>query len=139
MEIGATDGSSAPGANLKKCTLFSVAAVIIGPRLALAQEQTMDISILVEPVANDGYRAVVGNPWGLEVAAPTREEAIGKLRQLIERRVAAGAEVVAVSIGNTAHPLANFAGMLKDDPLVGLWQQAMSDYRNERDAVDDAR
>ncbi len=93
----------------------------------------MDDSVLVEPVANDGFRAVCGDPWGLEVAAPTREEAIGKLRQLIERRVAAGAEVVAVSIGDSTHPLASFAGMLKDDPLARQWQQAMADYRNQRD------
>lgn len=93
----------------------------------------MDISVLVEPVANDGFRAISGDPWGLEVAAPTREEAIGKLRQLIESRVAAGAEVVALSIGEPTHPLAGFAGMLKDDPLAGQWQQAMADYRNERD------
>ena len=66
-------------------------------------------------------------------AAPTREEAIGKLRQLIERRVAAGAELVAVSIGDSTHPLAAFAGMLKDDPLVVQWQQAIADYRQQRD------
>lgn len=96
----------------------------------------MDISVLVEPVANDGFRAVVGDPWRLEVAAPTREEAIGKLRRLIEHRMAAGAEVVAVSIGDSTHPLANFAGMLKDDPLATQWQQAMADYRNERDALE---
>ena len=94
----------------------------------------MDISVLVEPNANDGFRAICGDPWGLEVAAPTREEAIGKLRQLIECRVAAGAEVVAVSIGDSTHPLASFAGMLKDDPLAPQWQQAVAEYRNERDA-----
>ena len=93
----------------------------------------MDIPVLVEPLANAGFRAVCGDPWDLEAAAPTREEAIGKLRQLIERRVAAGAELVAVSIGDSTHPLASFAGMLKDEPLVGQWQQAMADYRNERD------
>jgi hypothetical protein len=73
----------------------------------------------------------------LETLAPTREEAIGKLRQLIERRVAAGAEVVAVPIGKTTHPLAEFAGMLKDDPLVEPWKQAMADYRRQRDAGPD--
>jgi hypothetical protein len=94
----------------------------------------MDIPVLVEPVANNGFRAVCGEPWRLETEAPTREEAVRQLRQLIERRVAAGAEVVAVSIGDSAYPLAAFAGMLKDDPLVEPWKQAMADYRQERDA-----
>ncbi len=48
--------------------------------------------------------------------------------------MAAGAEVVAVSIDTSAHPLATFAGMLKDDPLVEPWKQAMADYRKNRDA-----
>lgn len=63
----------------------------------------MGISVLVEPIANSGSRAVCGDFSGLEAAAPTRDEAIGKLRQLIEHCVAAGAEVVAVSIGEATH------------------------------------
>lgn len=98
----------------------------------------MEIPVLVEPVANNGFRAVCGAPLRLETEAPTRDEAIRKLRQLIERRVAAGAEVVAVSIGSPTHPLAAFAGMLKDDPLVEPWKQAMADYRQQRDAGPDA-
>jgi hypothetical protein len=93
----------------------------------------MDIPVLVEPLPNHGFRAVCGEPLPLEAEAPTREEAILKLRQLIESRVAAGAQVVAVSI-DVSHPLARFAGMLKDDPLVEPWKQAMADYRNECDA-----
>lgn len=95
----------------------------------------MDIPVLVEPVANNGFRAVSGEPLHLETEAPTREEAIWKLRQLIERRVAAGAEVIAVSVGTSVHPLAAFAGTLKDDPSVKPWKQAMADYRQKRDAI----
>lgn len=97
----------------------------------------MEIPVLVEPVANNGFRAVCGEPLRLETEAPTREEAIRKLRQLIELRVAAGAEVVAVSVGNSTHPLAGFAGMLKDDPLVEPWKQAMAEYRQQRDVDTD--
>lgn len=94
----------------------------------------MEIPVLVEPVANNGFRAVCGEPLRLETEAPTRDEAISKLRQLIERRVAAGAEVVALSLGPATHPLATFAGRLKDDPLPEPWKQAMADYREQRDA-----
>jgi hypothetical protein len=92
----------------------------------------MDIPVLIEPLPNNGFRAVSGEPLHLETEAPTREEAILKLRQLIECRVAAGAQVVAVSIETTSHPLAAFAGMLKDDPFVEPWKQAMADYRQKR-------
>jgi hypothetical protein len=97
----------------------------------------MDIPVLVEPVANNGFRAATGEPLHLETRAPTREEAIRKLRELIERRVAAGAELVSVSVDTSAHPLAAFAGRLKDDPLVEPWKQAMADYRTKRDASPD--
>jgi len=94
----------------------------------------MDIPVLVEPVLNNGFRAVCGEPLRLESEAPTREEALQKLRQLIERRMAAGAEFVAVNIAPSGHPLATFAGMLKDEPLVEPWKQAMADYRAKRDS-----
>src|SRR5437016_1612664 len=97
----------------------------------------MDIPVLVEPSSNNGFRAVSAEPLRLETEAPTREEAIRKLRQLIECRVAAGAEVVAVSVGPSVHPLAAFAGMLKGDPSVEPWKQAMADYRKKRDAGPD--
>src|SRR5687767_5847283 len=98
----------------------------------------MDIPVLVEPVANNGFRAVSGEPLHLQTEAPTREEAVSKLRQLIERRVADGAELIAVSVETSCHPLAPFAGMLKDDPLAEPFKQAMVDYRNKRDADADA-
>jgi hypothetical protein len=43
---------------------------------------------------------------------------------------AAVAEVLPVSIDTNSHPLAKFAGMLKDDPLVRPWKQAMAEYRD---------
>ena len=93
----------------------------------------MDIPVLVEPLANHGFRAISGEPLHLEAEGPTREEAIQRLRQLIEHRMAAGAEVVAVSVAPSTHPLTGFAGMLKDDPLVEPWKKAMADYRQKSD------
>lgn len=77
----------------------------------------MEIPILVEPVSNNGYPATCDGPLGLEIEAPTRAEAIQQIRELIDRRIAAGAEVVSMEIGGAQHPLAPFAGMLKDDPV----------------------
>jgi hypothetical protein len=89
----------------------------------------MEIPILVEPVSGNGFRATSGSPLGLQIEAPTREEAINKLRDLIDRRISAGAEVVGVETSSSRHPLAPFAGMLRDDPLLQPWKDAIAEYR----------
>jgi hypothetical protein len=99
----------------------------------------MDIPVLVEPLPSNGYRATSGEPLRLETEAPTPEEAVQKLRQLIECRIAAGAQFVAVSLDTGLHPLAPFAGMLKGDPSLDTWKQAMAEYRTKRDPDPDAR
>lgn len=91
----------------------------------------MEIPIIVEPVRGNGFRASSGGLWGLEIEAPTREEAVEKLRELIHGRIEAGAEVLGLEIPVRVHPLAPFAGMLKDDPLLPSWKDAMAEYRRE--------
>ena len=96
----------------------------------------MEVPILVEPVADNGFRATSGGPLGLEIEASTRIEAINQLRELIDRRIAAGAEVVGIEVGGSKHPLAPFAGMLKDDPLLQPWKDAMAKNRLQADNAD---
>ena len=91
----------------------------------------MEIPILIEPVSNNGYRAIAGSPLNLQTDAPTRDEAMAKLRQLVENRIQAGAEVTTLVIHASQHPLAPFAGMLKDDPLLEEWKQAMREHREQ--------
>ncbi len=91
----------------------------------------MEIPIIVEPTGHNGFRASSGGLWGLEIEAPTREEAVQKLRELIDRRLEAGAELLALDVRSGAHPLARFAGMLKDDPLLQPWKEAMAEYRQQ--------
>lgn len=98
----------------------------------------MVIPILVEPVSQNGFRASISGPWGLEIEAPTRAEAVEQLRQLIDRRVAAGAEVVELEVRSSPHPLAPFAGMLKDDPLLQPWKHAMAEYREQTEPNSEA-
>jgi hypothetical protein len=90
----------------------------------------MEISILVEPVVGSGFRAISGSPLDLVAIAPTREEAIEKVQNLIQRRLSSGAEVVSVRIGD-GHPLARHAGIFKDDPLVPAWKEAMRQSREQ--------
>lgn len=90
----------------------------------------MEIPVLVEPTSDNRFRATCGG-LGLEIEAPTRTEALGQIRELIDRRVAAGAEVVSVPIANDSHPLSSFAGMLEDDPLLQSWKDALAERRTE--------
>ena len=66
----------------------------------------MEIPIIVEPVPDNGFRASSGGLWGLETETPTREEAIEKLRKLIDGRLQAGAEVLGLEIRSRPRPLA---------------------------------
>jgi hypothetical protein len=95
----------------------------------------MDIPILVEPVANNGFRAVSGEPLRLETEASTREQAIEQLRELIVRRLQSGAELLTLPVETTVHPLARFAGSLEGDPLAEAWREAIDEYRQQKDAA----
>ena len=91
----------------------------------------MEIAILVEPVANNGYRAECNAPLHLEAHGASRDEAIRKLREQIEQRLAAGGEIITLQVGAPQHPLARFAGMFKDDPLLAPWKAEMEAYRQQ--------
>jgi len=104
------------------------------PRRLNNLEEPIQISVLVEPTSENRFRARSGDPLKLETEAPTREEALRQLRELVQRRMEAGAQLVVLDIGVSRHPLAAFAGMLRGDPLLGPWKQAMAEYRSAREA-----
>ena len=47
----------------------------------------MQIPILIEPVARNGFRARGGEPFALSAEGATREEALGKLRGLMDQQM----------------------------------------------------
>jgi hypothetical protein len=96
----------------------------------------MRLSVLVEAVPGNGYRAKGGEPFGLSADGATREEALEKLRQLIEGKVSDGAEVVTLDVPIGEHPWLPFAGMFRDDSLVEEWKHTMAELRNRADAID---
>jgi hypothetical protein len=98
----------------------------------------MRISVLIEPVPGNGYRARGSEPLGLIAEGPTRDKALEKLRELIDERVAGGAEIVSIDLPEQkpSHAWLPYAGMLKDDPLVEEWKQAMAEYRHQVDLAD---
>ena len=98
----------------------------------------MRISVLIEPVPGNGYRARGSEPLGLIAEGATRDKALQKLRELIDERVAAGAEIVSIDLPEQkpAHAWLPYAGMLQGDPLVEEWKQAMAEYRRQVDLAD---
>ena len=93
----------------------------------------MQIPVLIERVAGNGYKARAGEPFGLTAEGPTPDEALRLLRQEVDQRVAAGATLTSIDIPSSEHPWLRWAGTLKGDPLVDEWRQAVAEYRAEID------
>jgi hypothetical protein len=93
----------------------------------------MQISVLVEPVVGNGYRARGAEPFGFTAEGATREEAIAKVRQLCQARLSDGAEVVTLEVGSQPHPWLPFAGMFKDDPDFQEVLEIMAENRKKMD------
>jgi hypothetical protein len=93
----------------------------------------MQIPVLVERVKGNGYRARGKDPFAVSAKGATREEALARLRAKIQTRLKNGTEIVGLEVGSPPHPLAEFAGMFKDDPLFDDWQHAIAEYRRQVD------
>jgi predicted RNase H-like HicB family nuclease len=76
----------------------------------------MQIPVLVERVKGNGYRARGKDPFAVSARGATREEALANLQAKIQTRLKNGGEIVGLDVSAPAHPLAEFAGMFKDDP-----------------------
>jgi len=100
----------------------------------LVKEQPMQIPVLIEPVAGNGYRAKGGEPFALTVEGATREDAVRKLRELIEKRLKTGAEIVPMEIPDGDNPWLRMAGTLDaNDPLVKEWKLIVEENRRKAD------
>ena len=94
----------------------------------------MNIPVLIEPIANNGFRATGGLPFEITVEGATRDEALGRLRAEIDRRMASGATVVPLEITPAEdHPWIQGAGMFRDNASFDEWQEAISEYRRQVD------
>jgi hypothetical protein len=91
----------------------------------------MEIPVLIEPVASNGFRVSGTTPFPFTVEGATREEALNKVRELVEKRAAEGAEVATVQLGRPRAPWAEFAGSLRGDPMLADWQKAMEAHRQK--------
>jgi hypothetical protein len=99
----------------------------------------VEIPVLIEPVAGNGYRASGAAPFAISVEGATRGEALEKLRRVIQARVAAGVECVSLQVPINDNPWLRLEGVYKDDPRFAEWQQAIAEYRQQVDADPNAR
>jgi hypothetical protein len=100
----------------------------------------MPVQVLIESIAENGFRATSGAPLAMTVEAPTREKALAKLKALLGKRLRNGAELVSVDLAPPAeeHPWVKFAGMYDpNDPLIKSWKRSMAEYRRKKDAEPD--
>ena len=98
---------------------------------------TFNYSVLVEE-KEDGYQATVWGQPDLVVFAPTREEALKNLNELVNTRLQNVEIVTAVIEQPTSeHPWMKFAGMYKDNPLFEEMKLHIEAYRREIDAQTD--
>lgn len=100
----------------------------------------MEIPVLIEPVKENGYRAIGagGLSVGLAAEGRTRQEALDKLGQLLQVRLEQGAEIIPLPLPSQPHPWSQDFGWLRDDPLLPAWRQAMEAYRQQLDEDPDA-
>jgi hypothetical protein len=93
----------------------------------------MQVPVLIEPISGNGFRARTGEPLALTAEGATAEEALQKLRDLVNSRLAAGARLVTLQVPEEDNPWLKMAGMYKDDPLFDEWQQAIAENRRKAD------
>jgi len=93
----------------------------------------VQIPVLIEPVAKNGYRASCRAVDDLSAEGATRDEALAKLRKKLVARMKGGAAIVSLEVEAEAHPLARFVGMFRDDPHLDDWKRSMADYRRKID------
>jgi hypothetical protein len=94
----------------------------------------MQIPVIVERLSDNGYRARGVVPFPITVKAATREGALARLREKIQKRIKEGAELVSLEVGSETNPWVKFAGMFQGDPLLDDWKRAMAEYRKEVEA-----
>lgn len=93
----------------------------------------MHLPVLIESVAGNGFRAQVGEPLALSAEGATADEALKRLHEMVNQRLAQGARLVTLNVPAEENPWVQCAGMFKDDPYFDDWQRAIAEYRRQVD------
>ena len=95
----------------------------------------MDISVMLEKVNGNGYRATALVPTPLVAEAATRDEAVVRIRDLIHEKLS-HVEVIQVAVPFAAspNPWLAIAGTWRDHPDVDKVVENIEAYRREVDS-----
>lgn len=100
----------------------------------------MGLPVLIEREADDRYRARTGEPLPLTAEGATADEALERLRALMDERLSNGTVLTEVGgskgtakAGGTPNPWVAITGDLENEPLFDEWVAAMAEYRREVD------
>ena len=95
----------------------------------------MEIDVLLEPVDNIGFRATSLAPGRIAAEAPTRQEALDRLRDLLSGQLARAELVkVHVPVPSEPHSWRLMAGTWKDHPDTAEIEHNIREYRRQVDA-----
>jgi len=94
----------------------------------------MQIPVLIQQIAGNGYRAKSGEPLPLSAEGATRDEALQKLRELMDQQLQNGTQWAALEVPAVENPWRAMAGSLDpNDPVVQEWKEIMADNRRKID------
>lgn len=98
----------------------------------------MDVSVVLEQVAENGYRATALVPTPLVAEAPTRDEAVEKIRALISEKLS-HAELIQVEVPllTKRHAWLALAGTWREHPDMDEVAENINAYRREVNADSD--
>ena len=98
----------------------------------------MDISVIVEKVADNGYQATSYVPAHVVTQGRTRQEALDRMCDQLRSRLSS-AEVVTLSIPQLgdAHPWKSIAGSWRESPDRAEIERNLQEYRQQVDADPD--
>lgn len=97
----------------------------------------MQVTVFVEQLDEQTYRAETAQPIALVTEGRTRDEAIERLQVLAQQRLTAG-ELVRLEIPEAAvpHPWVLFAGIWKDHPDLDAVLEHIAAARRQLDAAE---
>ncbi|MEX2139045.1 MAG: hypothetical protein WD894_07275 [Pirellulales bacterium] len=95
----------------------------------------MDVSVILERVQENGYRATALVPVPLIAEAPTRDEAVARIHSLIGERLS-NAELINVHVPSSTelNPWLAIAGTWRDHPEIDEVTASIETYRREVDS-----
>jgi hypothetical protein len=95
----------------------------------------MELSVVIEPIAADGFRASCVEPIPASAEGSTRDEALSKLREQIVHRVQAGVEIVKLRIDGLS--TLTSVSVWPDDQLTSDWLAGIAEARTAADGRPD--